>query len=260
MHIVLGVSGGIAAYKAPELVRRLRDAGADVRVILTPNAARFVSPLSLTAVSEHGVIVDQWGSSDSGGVDHIALARWAELPIVAPATANILAKVAHGLCDDLVSLMICASACPVVFAPAMNNRMWDNPITRENVAKLQGHGYRMIGPEPGWLACRNVGTGRMSEPAKIVEEVTGLLSADSKASAAEPSPAARNMPVRRPKARRRGNRCRRRRSGRDVPARQSNWRPVRRWKPQTSRCLRAASSPALSSTTAASRLRERRCA
>src|SRR5512140_2118767 len=99
MKIVLGVSGGIAAYKAPELVRRLRDAGADVRVILTPNAARFVSPLSLSAVSNHGVIVDQWGDSQQGGVDHIALARWAEALLIAPATANVLAKLASGIAD-----------------------------------------------------------------------------------------------------------------------------------------------------------------
>src|SRR5687768_8885056 len=95
--------------------------------------------------------------------------------LVAPATANVIAKVAHGLCDDLVSLMISAAACPVVFAPAMNNRMWDHPVARENVAKLAGIGYRFIGPEPGWLACRNVGVGRMSESAAIVDEVSRML-------------------------------------------------------------------------------------
>jgi phosphopantothenoylcysteine synthetase/decarboxylase len=99
----------------------------------------------------------------------------ADLMLVAPATANLIAKVAHGICDDVVSLSINAAACPVVFAPAMNNRMWDNPITQENIAKLQKHGYKMIGPEPGWLACRNVGMGRLSEPAKIVEAVVNLL-------------------------------------------------------------------------------------
>src|SRR5437879_4346566 len=103
MHIVLGVTGGIAAYKAPDLVRRLRDTGADVRVILTPNAARFVSPLSLAAVSGHGVIIEQWGDSGRGGVDHIELARWADLMLVAPATANIIAKLAVGIADDALS-------------------------------------------------------------------------------------------------------------------------------------------------------------
>ena len=95
--------------------------------------------------------------------------------LVAPATNNMIAKVANGLCDDLVSLMVCAAACPVVFAPAMNNRMWDHPVAQENFAKLASLGYRFIGPEPGWLACRNVGVGRMSEPAKIVEEVVRML-------------------------------------------------------------------------------------
>src|SRR5438309_11811496 len=103
MNIVLGVSGGIAAYKAPDLVRRLRDAGAEVRVILTPNAARFVSALSLAAVSDHGVILDQWGDPSHGGVDHVELARWADLLLVAPATANILAKLATGIADDALS-------------------------------------------------------------------------------------------------------------------------------------------------------------
>src|SRR5438552_14961052 len=103
MRVVLGVSGGIAVYKASELVRRLRDAGADIRVILTPNAARFVSPLSLAAVSDHGVIIDQWGDPERGGVDHIELARWADLLLIAPATANILAKLAIGIADDALS-------------------------------------------------------------------------------------------------------------------------------------------------------------
>src|SRR5215212_5774171 len=103
MNIVLGVTGGIAAYKAPELVRRLRDLGADVRVILTPNAARFVSPLSLAAVSDHGVLVEQWGDAEHGGVDHIELARWAELLLIAPATANVLAKLAIGIADDALT-------------------------------------------------------------------------------------------------------------------------------------------------------------
>src|SRR5213082_2916372 len=103
MRIVLGVSGGIAAYKAPDLVRRLRDVGAEVRVILTPNGARFVSPLSLAAVSDHGVILEQWGDPSRGGVDHVELARWAELLLIAPATANVLAKLATGIADDALT-------------------------------------------------------------------------------------------------------------------------------------------------------------
>jgi phosphopantothenoylcysteine decarboxylase/phosphopantothenate--cysteine ligase len=113
---------------------------------------------------------------ESSDPQHIALTERADLMLVAPATNNILAKVAHGLCDDLVSLMVCAAACPVVFAPAMNSRMWENPIARENFAKLASLGYRFIGPETGWLACRNVGAGRLSEPQKIVDAIAEMLS------------------------------------------------------------------------------------
>src|SRR3954465_11097804 len=127
MKIVLGVSGGIAAYKAPELVRRLQDAGADVRVILTPNAARFVSPLSLAAGSNHGVIIDQWGDPSTGGVDHIELARWAELLLLAPATANVIAKLATGIADDALTTYAIAHRAAIVVAPAMNTFMLQHP-------------------------------------------------------------------------------------------------------------------------------------
>ncbi|HEX9493617.1 MAG TPA: flavoprotein, partial [Thermoanaerobaculia bacterium] len=127
MNIVLGVTGGIAAYKAPELVRRLRDAGADVRVILTPNATRFVSPLSLATVSEHGVIVEQWGDPEKGGVDHIELARWAELLLIAPATANFIAKLAVGIADDALSTYAIAHRREILIAPAMNTFMLLHP-------------------------------------------------------------------------------------------------------------------------------------
>src|SRR5437588_8841688 len=123
MHIVLGVTGGIAAYKAPDIVRRLRDVGADVRVILTPNAARFVSALSLAAVSDHGVILDQWGDPSHGGVDHVELARWADLLLIAPATANVLAKMATGIADDALSTYALAHRGDVMVAPAMNTFM-----------------------------------------------------------------------------------------------------------------------------------------
>jgi phosphopantothenoylcysteine decarboxylase/phosphopantothenate--cysteine ligase len=134
-----------------------------------------VTPLTFEALSGRAVRTSTFDLIDTGDPQHIGLTERADLMLVAPATANTIAKVAHGLCDDLVSLMIAASACPVVFAPAMNNRMWDHPVARENVAKLEGIGYRFIGPEPGWLACRNVGVGRMSEPGKIIEEVTQML-------------------------------------------------------------------------------------
>jgi phosphopantothenoylcysteine decarboxylase/phosphopantothenate--cysteine ligase len=191
-EVIVAVCGGIAAYKVADVVSKLVQLGAGVTVVMTTEATKFVTPLTFEALSGRPVRTSTWDLVETSDPQHIGLTERADLMLVAPATANVLAKVAHGLCDDLVSLMVNASACPVVFAPAMNNRMWDNPITRENVAKLQGHGYRMIGPEPGWLACRNVGTGRMSEPAKIIEEITGMLSADSKAAKPTSGAAARN--------------------------------------------------------------------
>src|SRR5687768_8395951 len=140
MNIVLGVSGGIAAYKAPELVRRLQDSGADVRVILTPNAARFVSPLSLAAVSNYPVILEQWGDASRGGVDHIEIARWAELLLIAPATANIIAKLAVGLADDALSTYAVAHRGPLMIAPAMNTFMLGHPTVQQNLATLAKRG------------------------------------------------------------------------------------------------------------------------
>src|SRR5256885_14985574 len=137
MRVVLGVTGGIAAYKAPDLVRRLRDVGAEVRVILTPNGARFVSALSLAAVSDHGVILDQWGDPGRGGVDHIELARWGELLLIAPATANVLAKLAVGIADDASTTYALAHRGAVMIAPAMNTFMLQHPTVAENVERLR---------------------------------------------------------------------------------------------------------------------------
>lgn len=172
MHIVLGVSGGIAAYKAPELVRRLRDAGGDVRVILTPNAARFVSPLALAAVSEHGVIIEQWGDPERGGVDHIELARWADLLLIAPATANILAKLAVGIADDALTTYAVAHRGAVMVAPAMNTFMLAHPTVQANVEKLRAHAHvEIIEPDSGLLACGDEGAGRLPDVPVIVERV-----------------------------------------------------------------------------------------
>src|SRR5688572_32219132 len=174
-EIIVGVCGGIAAYKVADVVSKLVQLGAGVTVVMTAEAQKFVTPLTFEALSARPVRTATFDLVDTSDPQHIGLTERADLMLVAPATANVIAKVAHGLCDDLVSLMIAASACPVVFAPAMNNRMWEHPVAQENVAKLQAIGYRFIGPEPGWLACRNVGVGRMSEPGKIVEEVTRML-------------------------------------------------------------------------------------
>ncbi|HVE72436.1 MAG TPA: bifunctional phosphopantothenoylcysteine decarboxylase/phosphopantothenate--cysteine ligase CoaBC [Thermoanaerobaculia bacterium] len=171
MNIVLGVSGGIAAYKAPELVRRLQDAGAVVRVILTPNAARFVSPLSLAAVSNHGVIADQWGDSGHGGVDHIELARWAELLLIAPATANVLAKLAAGIADDALTTYALAHRAEVLVAAAMNTFMLAHPTVQQNIATLRNRGVGIIEPVNGLLACGEEGAGKMPDVPELVSIV-----------------------------------------------------------------------------------------
>lgn len=178
-EVIVGVCGGIAAYKVAEVVSRLVQLGAGVTVVMTAEAQKFVTPLTFEALSGRPVRTQTFNLVDSGDPQHIRLTETADLMVVAPATANVIAKVAAGLCDDLVSLMVSAAACPVVFAPAMNNRMWENPITKQNVAKLAELGYQFIGPEAGWLACRNVGVGRMSEPADIIAAVTRILTTSS---------------------------------------------------------------------------------
>lgn len=174
-EIILGVCGGIAAYKVADVLSKLVQLGAGVTVCMTAEAQKFVTPLTFEALSGRKVHTSTFDLVDSGDTQHIKLTERADLMLIAPATSNIIAKVACGLTDDLVSLMICAAACPVVFAPSMNNRMWDHPIAQENVAKLTSIGYRFIGPDTGWLACRNAGAGRLSDPQMIVDEVTRLL-------------------------------------------------------------------------------------
>lgn len=174
-EVIVGVCGGIAAYKACDVVSKLVQRGAGVTIVMTDNATKFVTPLTFEALSGRRVLTSPWTLQDTSDPQHIKLTERAALMLVVPATANLIAKVATGLADDLLSLMICASACPVVFAPAMNHRMWDHPVARENVEKLQRLGYAFIGPEPGWLACRNVGIGRLSEPAEIVESIARML-------------------------------------------------------------------------------------
>lgn len=171
MNTVLGVSGGIAAYKAPDLVRRLREVGADVRVILTPNAARFVSPLSIAAVSDHPVISDQWGDPSRGGVDHIQIARWADLLLIAPATANVIAKLSSGIADDALTTYAVAHRGRLVIAPAMNTFMYSHPTVRENLARLRERGVEVLDPDSGLLACGDEGEGRMPDPSEIARWV-----------------------------------------------------------------------------------------
>lgn len=171
-EVLVGVCGGIAAYKVCDLVSKLVQRGAGVQVVMTPEAKKFVGEVTFEALSGRKVLSDPWSLMDSSDPQHIALTERADVYVIAPATANMLAKIAHGLCDDLVSLLANASACPVVLAPAMNNRMWANPITQKNVTALREAGYGFIDPTEGWLACRNVGPGRMAEATVILEEVS----------------------------------------------------------------------------------------
>ncbi|HEX4055505.1 MAG TPA: flavoprotein [Tepidisphaeraceae bacterium] len=175
-EIIVAVCGGIAAYKVADLVSKLVQLGAGITVAMTPEAQKFVAPLTFQALSARPVRTGIFDLTDSSDPQHISLTERADIMLVAPATNHTIAKIAAGLTDDLVSLMVCAAACPVVFAPAMNHRMWEHPIARQNVARLTELGYRFIGPEPGWLACRNVGPGRMAEPQDIVTELVKMLS------------------------------------------------------------------------------------
>lgn len=174
-RILLAISGGIAAYKAPELVRALRRAGHTVRCALTPEAERFVSPLSLQAVSGETVRRDLFDPGEEGEIDHIGLADWADLVIVAPATAHLIARMAHGLADDLVTAVLLATRAPILVAPAMNVNMWRHPATEENVATLRARGLHFVGPDAGELACGWEGVGRMSDPEVIAASVEGVL-------------------------------------------------------------------------------------
>ncbi len=167
-HILLGISGGIAAYKGAELVRLLRREGAEVRVMMTRSAREFITPLTLQALSGHPVHGDLLDPGAEAGMGHIELARWADQILIAPASANCIARLAHGLADDLLTTVCLASAAPLLLAPAMNRQMWDAPATRANVAQLQARGVRILGPGTGEQACGEVGPGRLLEPGELV--------------------------------------------------------------------------------------------
>jgi phosphopantothenoylcysteine decarboxylase/phosphopantothenate--cysteine ligase len=166
--ILLGVSGGIAAYKAAELVRRLREAGAEVRVVMTAAATAFITPLTFQALSGQAVRCELLDPSAEAGMGHIELARWADLILVAPATADLMARLAHGLANDLLCTLVLASPAPLVLAPAMNQAMWRHAATQDNLRTLVGRGVRVLGPADGGQACGDTGPGRMLEPADIV--------------------------------------------------------------------------------------------
>ena len=172
-NIVLGVSGGIAAYKAAELCSRLGKAGHSVRVVMTRNATQFITPLTLETLSHNAVSLEEF--SHAYEIGHISLAKWADLFVVAPATANIIAKMACGVADDLLSTTYLAVTAPVLVAPAMNANMWRNAATQANVETLRKRGVRFVGPESGALACGDADIGRMSEPAAIAEAIERIL-------------------------------------------------------------------------------------
>jgi len=171
-NVVLGVTGGIAAYKSADLVRRLREAGAEVRVVMTPAACEFVTPLTFQAVSGNPVHTSLLDEQAEAAMGHIELARWADVVLVGPATADFLAKLAQGRADDLLSTLCLATRAPLLVAPAMNSVMWENRATQDNVALLVRRGVRMLGPGVGDQACGETGYGRMLEPLELVEEVS----------------------------------------------------------------------------------------
>ena len=174
-EIVLGVTGGIAAYKSAEIVSRLRHLGANVHVIMTRNATEFVAPLTFQTLSANPVVTDTFQTPETWNVEHVALAQRAEVFVIAPATANIMAKMAAGIADDMLSTTVLATKAPVLLAPAMNTGMWTAAATQANLRTLQERGVHFVGPDSGILACGDTGAGRMSEPAAIVEAIEGLL-------------------------------------------------------------------------------------
>ena len=174
-NVLLGISGGIAAYKSAELVRQLQELGANVRVIMTRGAREFITPLTLQALSGNPVHTELLDTEAELGMSHIELARWADLLLIAPATADLLARLAAGRADDLLTTVALATAAPLLLAPAMNQQMWRDEATAANVAKLLNRGYTMVGPAVGVQACGDTGAGRMEEPDLIAEAAANLF-------------------------------------------------------------------------------------
>lgn len=173
--IVLGISGGIAVYKSCEIVRLLTGEGADVRVVMTRGAQQFVTPMTFQALSKNPVHTDIFDLTQESQMGHIDLADSADLVIVAPATADIIAKAACGICDDLLTTLLCVTRAPVLMAPAMNVHMYENKIVQANIRRLEEHGFKMIGPAEGSLACGYEGMGRLVEAGEVVEEVRRVV-------------------------------------------------------------------------------------
>jgi len=180
MRIALGVSGGIAAYKAAELVRLLQDKGLDVQVVMTRSAREFITPLTFAALSGHKVITEMFGEAEGcsnveSAIEHIAVAQSIDAFVVAPATANVLAKMAHGIADDFLTTLCLATKAPLIVAPAMNVNMWEHPATQQNLETLRHRGVRVVNPEEGYLACGMTGAGRLASPECIAQAVFETL-------------------------------------------------------------------------------------
>ena len=173
--ILVGVTGGIAAFKTVQVVSRLRQLGAEVHVLMTASAARFVSPLTFRTVSQHPVVTDLWDPASPYDEPHVALGERAALYVIAPATAHTIARLALGLADDAVAATALVTRAPVLLAPAMHDAMYEHPATQDHLRALRQRGYRVVGPETGWLASGKTGIGRMSEPDAIVDEILAIL-------------------------------------------------------------------------------------
>jgi len=185
INVLLGVTGGVAAYKAVDLASKLTAAGASINTVMTENACRLVSPKSFEAVTRSAVFTTMWSTAERYQISHIDLADWADIVVVAPATANIIAKAANGICDDLLSTILCAcwplmQSGAALLAPAMNNNMWSNPAVQKNVKTVEKMGYQLIGPVEGRLACGAEGIGRMSEPQDILKAIEKIASKTKK--------------------------------------------------------------------------------
>jgi phosphopantothenoylcysteine decarboxylase/phosphopantothenate--cysteine ligase len=175
VNIVIGISGGIASYKACSIISYLKKQGANVDVIMTKNATRFITPLTIEILSGSKVTVGMFDSNDQSSVEHINLAQQADLFLIVPATANIIGKVAGGIADDMLTTTIMATKAPVIFAPAMNNQMYENPIVQDNIRKLTKYGYEFVEPAVGHLACGYDGCGKLADKDVIIEKVKKLL-------------------------------------------------------------------------------------
>lgn len=181
-EIVVAVCGGIAAYKTAMLVSQLVQHGAGVTVAMTAAATKFITPLTFQSLTARQVFTSPWEAQNFHDPQHLRLTEAADLFVIAPATANMIGKIANGIADDLISTMVMSTDCPVLLAPAMNTRMWENPIVQRNLQTLRDAGYHEVPPGEGWLACRTIGAGRMAEPAVIMECAARLLNSRARRS------------------------------------------------------------------------------